>query len=158
MWLLVSFSYAGSYAGSHAGSRAGGCQAPGAAHRAPFITYRSSRTVHRTRSSSTAPTAEGDPPDDGPASRPAGRARRAAPRRHAPDESVRLLAPFDPVVWDRRRFELLWGWAYRFEAYVPAPNRKLGYHALPLPWGELDGPLRCTRAATPIPDLPAYRG
>ena len=32
---------------------------------------------------------------------------------------VRLLAPFDPVVWDRRRFELLWGWAYRFEAYTP---------------------------------------
>ena len=32
---------------------------------------------------------------------------------------VRLLAPFDPVVWDRRRFELFWGWAYRFEAYTP---------------------------------------
>ncbi len=59
-----------------------------------------------------------------------------ASRRHAPDEAVRLLAPFDPVVWDRRRFELLWGWAYRFEAYVPAPRRKLGYYALPLLWGE----------------------
>src|SRR5262249_6621320 len=33
-----------------------------------------------------------------------------------PDESVRLLTPFDPIVWDRRRFELLWGWTYRFEA------------------------------------------
>ena len=50
------------------------------------------------------------------------------------DEAVRLLAPFDPVVWDRRRFELLWGWAYRFEAYTPAPKRKLGYYALPLLW------------------------
>ena len=29
---------------------------------------------------------------------------------------VKLLAPFDPIVWDRRRFEHLWGWAYRFEA------------------------------------------
>ena len=47
---------------------------------------------------------------------------------------VRLLAPFDPVVWDRRRFELFWGWAYRFEAYTPAPKRKLGYYALPLLW------------------------
>jgi uncharacterized protein len=47
---------------------------------------------------------------------------------------VRLLAPFDPVVWDRRRFELLWGWAYRFEAYTPVPKRKLGYYALPLLW------------------------
>jgi uncharacterized protein YcaQ len=47
---------------------------------------------------------------------------------------VRLLAPFDPVVWDRRRFELLWGWAYRFEAYTPLAKRKLGYYALPMLW------------------------
>jgi uncharacterized protein YcaQ len=47
---------------------------------------------------------------------------------------VRLLAPFDPVVWDRRRFEMLWGWAYRFEAYTPVARRKLGYYALPLLW------------------------
>jgi uncharacterized protein YcaQ len=50
------------------------------------------------------------------------------------DDAVRLLAPFDPVVWDRRRFELLWGWAYRFEAYTPVRQRKLGYYALPLLW------------------------
>lgn len=49
-------------------------------------------------------------------------------------EAVRLLAPFDPVVWDRRRFALLWGWAYRFEAYTPESKRKLGYYALPLLW------------------------
>jgi uncharacterized protein YcaQ len=47
---------------------------------------------------------------------------------------VRLLAPFDPVVHDRTRFELLWGWIYRFEAYTPAAKRKLGYYALPLLW------------------------
>jgi uncharacterized protein YcaQ len=52
------------------------------------------------------------------------------------DERVRLLAPFDPVVWDRRRFELFWGWAYRFEAYTPAPKRVRGYYALPLLWRE----------------------
>lgn len=51
-----------------------------------------------------------------------------------PVEGVRLLAPFDPVVWDRRRFELLWEWAYRFEAYTPAPKRQLGYYALPMLW------------------------
>ena len=49
-------------------------------------------------------------------------------------ETVRLLAPFDPVVWDRRRFELLWGWAYRFEAYTPVAKRQRGYYALPLLW------------------------
>jgi hypothetical protein len=56
------------------------------------------------------------------------------PARDAPQDVVRFLAPFDPLVWDRRRFELLWGWAYRFEAYTPARARKLGYYALPLLW------------------------
>ena len=51
-----------------------------------------------------------------------------------PQDTVRLLTPFDPVVRDRARFELLWGWVYRFEAYTPAPRRKLGYYALPLLW------------------------
>jgi uncharacterized protein YcaQ len=50
------------------------------------------------------------------------------------EDAVRLLGPFDPVVWDRRRFELLWGWAYRFEAYTPPPKRMRGYYALPLLW------------------------
>jgi uncharacterized protein len=56
------------------------------------------------------------------------------PLVEAPDDRVRLLAPFDPVVWDRRRFEMLWGWAYRFEAYTPVGKRTLGYYALPLLW------------------------
>lgn len=56
--------------------------------------------------------------------------------RQTPLETVRLLAPFDPVVRDRARFELLWGWVYRFEAYTPLPKRKLGYYALPLLWRE----------------------
>ena len=55
-------------------------------------------------------------------------------KRHALDDELRLLAPFDPVVWDRRRFEAFWGWAYRFEAYTPAPKRVRGYYALPLLW------------------------
>lgn len=49
-------------------------------------------------------------------------------------DTVRLLTPFDPVVWDRTRFELLWGWEYRFEAYTPVSKRKRGYYALPLLW------------------------
>ena len=57
-----------------------------------------------------------------------------ASTRHTVPDAVRLLAPFDPVVWDRRRFETFWGWAYRFEAYTPAPKRVRGYYALPLLW------------------------
>ena len=47
---------------------------------------------------------------------------------------VRFLAPFDPLVWDRRRFEHLWGWPYRFEAYTPVAKRVRGYYALPMLW------------------------
>ena len=43
---------------------------------------------------------------------------------------------FDPVVWDRLRFEWLWGWTYRFEAYTPPARRLRGYYALPLLWGD----------------------
>ena len=53
----------------------------------------------------------------------------AAPRE------VRFLAPFDPIVWDRARFEHLWGWAYRFEAYTPVKKRVRGYYAMPMLWG-----------------------
>ena len=55
-------------------------------------------------------------------------------RNRAAQDQLRLLAPFDPVVHDRARFELLWGWAYRFEAYTPAAKRKLGYYAMPMLW------------------------
>jgi uncharacterized protein YcaQ len=51
-------------------------------------------------------------------------------------QTVRFLAPFDPLVWDRRRFEHFWGWAYRFEAYTPTERRKMGYYAMPLLWGD----------------------
>ncbi len=49
-------------------------------------------------------------------------------------DRVRFLAPFDPLVWDRKRFEHLWGWEYRFEAYTPVAKRIRGYYALPLLW------------------------
>jgi len=56
------------------------------------------------------------------------------PAKSAAPGSVRLLSPFDPVVHDRARFELLWGWVYRFEAYTPAAKRQRGYYAMPLLW------------------------
>lgn len=51
-------------------------------------------------------------------------------------EKVRFLAPFDPVAWDRVRFEHFHGWAYRFEAYTPPAKRLRGYYSLPLLWRE----------------------
>jgi uncharacterized protein len=58
-----------------------------------------------------------------------------ADRRRGTPRAVRLLAPFDPIVWERRRFEHLWGWEYRFEAYTPPAQRRYGYYAMPLLWG-----------------------
>jgi uncharacterized protein YcaQ len=75
---------------------------------------------------------------------PAGRLERQL--TDAPRE-VRFLAPFDPIVWDRRRFEHIWGWAYRFEAYVPERNRRRGYYAMPLLWMDrVIGWVNCARA------------
>lgn len=47
---------------------------------------------------------------------------------------VRFLAPFDPLVWDRRRFAHFWDWSYRFEGYTPAARRQRGYYAMPMLW------------------------
>ena len=54
--------------------------------------------------------------------------------RHKVDDRLRFLTPFDPVVWDRRRFRLLWGWEYKLEAYVPAHKRRMGHYAMPMLW------------------------
>jgi len=43
-----------------------------------------------------------------------------------------LLSPFDPVVWDRERARVMWGFDYRLECYTPAPRRRHGYFALPI--------------------------
>ena len=59
-----------------------------------------------------------------------------ASARHQVDDSLRILTPFDPVVWDRRRFRLFWGWEYKLEAYLPAHKRRMGHYAMPVLWGE----------------------
>ena len=45
---------------------------------------------------------------------------------------VRILTPFDPVLRDRVRLQHLFGFEYRFEAFVPAAKRRDGYYVMPL--------------------------
>ncbi|HUR59724.1 MAG TPA: crosslink repair DNA glycosylase YcaQ family protein [Opitutaceae bacterium] len=43
-----------------------------------------------------------------------------------------LLAPLDPIIYDRRITSALWGFDYTWEAYTPAQKRVRGYYALPV--------------------------
>ncbi|HMH66284.1 MAG TPA: crosslink repair DNA glycosylase YcaQ family protein, partial [Pinirhizobacter sp.] len=58
-----------------------------------------------------------------------------APVAHEPSR-VTILSPFDPLVIQRKRLALFFGYDHRFEAYVPVPKRVFGYFALPVLVGD----------------------
>ncbi len=50
--------------------------------------------------------------------------------------AVALLAPLDPLAWDRELLRRLWGFDYVWEVYVPERKRRWGYYVLPILWGD----------------------
>ncbi|MGE5158734.1 MAG: winged helix-turn-helix domain-containing protein [Gemmatimonas sp.] len=51
-------------------------------------------------------------------------------------ELAHILSPFDPLIIQRKRTHLFFGYEHRFEAYVPKDKRKFGYFALPVLVGD----------------------
>jgi hypothetical protein len=47
-----------------------------------------------------------------------------------------LLSPFDPLLWDRDRVRLLFGFDHICEIFVPGPKRRWGYFCLPVLAGD----------------------
>jgi uncharacterized protein YcaQ len=62
-------------------------------------------------------------------------ADRLAAARPRSDRGV-LLSPFDPLIWDRERVRLLFGFDQVCEIFTPAPKRKWGYFCLPVLAGD----------------------
>jgi uncharacterized protein YcaQ len=48
------------------------------------------------------------------------------------DGRMRVIAPLDPLIWDRALVQHLWAFEYIWEVYKPRAKRRWGYYVCPL--------------------------
>lgn len=53
-------------------------------------------------------------------------------RAREPDDRMRILGPLDPLIWDRKLVEHVFGFEYVWEVYKPAAERRWGWYVCPL--------------------------
>ena len=53
-----------------------------------------------------------------------------------PASSVAFLSPFDPLVWDRKLLDSLFGFHYVWELFLPPAKRRWGWYVLPILFGD----------------------
>lgn len=54
---------------------------------------------------------------------------------HAPqeaDDTIRILGPLDPLIWDRKLIQHAFGFEYLWEVYKPKEKRRWGWYVVPL--------------------------
>ena len=49
---------------------------------------------------------------------------------------ISLIAPLDPLMWDKALIQALWNFRYSWEIYTPATMRRYGYYTLPILYGD----------------------
>ena len=58
--------------------------------------------------------------------------RDRLPARERHDDRMRILAPLDPVLWDRKLVQQAFGFEYVWEVYKPEKERRWGWYVCPL--------------------------
>ena len=52
------------------------------------------------------------------------------------ENNIKILAPLDNIIWDRKLTRDIFNFDYTWEVYKPVDKRKYGYYVLPILYGD----------------------